>query len=1493
MKKLLPLIFLFLTFNLFAQQEANFWYFGRNAALDFSSGTPQPVSGSQLNTTEGCSSFSDSSGNLLFYSDGTTVWDKNDDVMNFTNGTPASNLRGNSSSTQSGMIIPKPGSTTEYYLFTVGSNVGGGLSGFNYYTIDFSTNPLGEITDTTANGVDLSGALGLSGSWTEKVTAVRGSNCNEYWVISSSTSNTSNDNRGAFFAYRITATGVDTVNYQESIINNYFIDGDVRGSLKVSPDGTTLVAANMSRGTFIFDFDDTTGVVSNYKSATNPEQLTLNKTGVNTSNQGYGVEFSTSSKRLYITTGEFNSAIEGLFQFDLTLPTFSDINSDANKYLIHSYNNTRNAIQLAPDNKIYWASENSQNISVINNPEELGAAVNYSHQSVNLGGAISSQGLPPFISSLLLPIELTDSASNQVINNQTVQYCLLEDVLIQPEPVTAQTGTTIDYEWTFNDGTTTSVVSTTTDLTLNNIQFNNAGNYTLTVTLTDECGNPTILSGTFTVEVYNNLTPVAPTDINFCDVDGDGLHAFDFQTDITPTILNGQDPTIVEAVYYPTENDAINNIRPNRLANPFTPTAFYDGPIWVRVHNIIAPNACNEVYSFNLQITGEPVAQTPDDIIVCDGDGTDSVDNDSLFDNFILNTRDAQILGALSATQYTVSYHTSLADAQTSATTNAIDKNTNYQSGNDVVFVRVENVDNVNCNDTSQTFELIVNPLPTPVDVTILQCDDDADLVADVNLTLEQENISTNHSNETFEYFTTQAEAIAGTPVIANPIAYNASNGDQVWVRTITTENCYRITRIDIVISFAADVPYNRAFIQCDDFLDFDGNDTPGSNDDTDGISTFDFSEATTDILADPSLAGALNLDVKYFETIADRASEINEIPDISNHRNNNDPSYANLQTIYAKIINTVNNDCTGLAELTLQTTPVPVANDINPDNEYELCDDFVDGDGSNGVIQSFDLESQTAAILGSQDPLAYTVTYHESTADATSGANPLASPYTNITPNRQTIYVRVSGNGCYYDRYSFDIVVNSLPIANQLNMANTHEVCDNDDDGSATNGFVQNIDLETLTTTILGTQDPTNFTVTYHTSYALAQTGAIPITGMYSNATQGGDTVYVRIVNNTTTCVNDTFNFQVQVNAEPLANPDNLVSNLSECDNDADGDDANGFVQSFDLESQIPDILGDPTVQDEDDFNVTFHLTQADATAGSAPQSSPFTNTNVNQQTIFVRIENKATGCVNDDLTFDVIVNSLPDFVVTTPQIVCLNNPPLTLSIENPNDVYTYQWFDTNGNPLGTAITQDVTVGGDYSVTATTTNGTMCPRTRTITVNESNIATISDDDITIVDDSENNSITINDSNLGEGDYEFALVDENGFTIVNYQDEAFFDGLNGGIYTIHIRDKNGCGVTTHTVPVIEFPKFFTPNNDGVKDVWTIKGTNATFFPINTVVIFNRQGKIINQFNINAYGWDGYYKDKPMPSNNYWFKATLVDRNGITRTRSGYFSLIRR
>ncbi len=94
----------------------------------------------------------------------------------------------------------------------------------------------------------------------------------------------------------------------------------------------------------------------------------------------------------------------------------------------------------------------------------------------------------------------------------------------------------------------------------------------------------------------------------------------------------------------------------------------------------------------------------------------------------------------------------------------------------------------------------------------------------------------------------------------------------------------------------------------------------------------------------------------------------------------------------------------------------------------------------------------------------------------------------------------------------------------------------------------------------------------------------------------------------------------------------------------------------------------------------------------------------------------------------------------------------------------------------------------------------------------ESNIANITSSDVTIVDDSENNSITIDPTNLGIGTYEYAFQNDNGFE-TPYQDEPFFENLEGGIYTIFVRDKNGCGTASLSVPVIEFPKFFTPNND--------------------------------------------------------------------------------
>src|SRR5687768_1932810 len=80
----------------FSQKEANIWFFGTNAGLDFNSGSPVAITGGMINTHEGCASVCDANGDLLFYSDGITVWNKNHQVM--PNG---SGLSGDYSSTQS------------------------------------------------------------------------------------------------------------------------------------------------------------------------------------------------------------------------------------------------------------------------------------------------------------------------------------------------------------------------------------------------------------------------------------------------------------------------------------------------------------------------------------------------------------------------------------------------------------------------------------------------------------------------------------------------------------------------------------------------------------------------------------------------------------------------------------------------------------------------------------------------------------------------------------------------------------------------------------------------------------------------------------------------------------------------------------------------------------------------------------------------------------------------------------------------------------------------------------------------------------------------------------------------------------------------------------------------------------------------------------------------------------------------------------------------
>lgn len=141
----------------------------------------------------------------------------------------------------------------------------------------------------------------------------------------------------------------------------------------------------------------------------------------------------------------------------------------------------------------------------------------------------------------------------------------------------------------------------------------------------------------------------------------------------------------------------------------------------------------------------------------------------------------------------------------------------------------------------------------------------------------------------------------------------------------------------------------------------------------------------------------------------------------------------------------------------------------------------------------------------------------------------------------------------------------------------------------------------------------------------------------------------------------------------------------------------------------------------------------------------------------------------------------------------------------------------------------------------------------------------------------------------GIGDYEYALDDEEG----PYYDSAIFSSVEEGDHRIFIRDKNGCGTTTYllvqTVSEDNFPKFFTPNNDGINDYWqllpTSDGIDAT---LKTIFVFDRYGNLMSQLSPQSKGWDGTFNGKPMPSSTYWYKAISVYDKKV----NGYFTLKR-
>jgi len=373
-------ILIFLLFSIFktiAQQQAYHWYFGNHGGLDFSSGTAVAVNNGSLLTDEGCSSVSDASGNLLFYTNGVNVYNNLHQLM--PNGT---GLLGHISSTQSALIVQRPGTPDHYFIFTsdAGEYADPPNNGIHFSEVDMSLNSgTGDVIASSKNTPLLATA-------TEKLCGTLHSNGTDTWVMAHGW------NDSTFYSYLVTNSGVNTTPVISSTGTTHSGNNDnTIGQMKFSPAGDKLALGVRIAGFFeLFDFDNATGLVSNPVLLQIPQFISA-----------YGVEFSPDGSRLYVCTDSFNS----LYQYDLSSGNPAVI---INSLLtVGTISGGAGSLQLGPDGKIYIAhylgTGGNSYLGRINSPNAAGTGCNYINNAVNLGTGKCFFGLPNFISSCFLP----------------------------------------------------------------------------------------------------------------------------------------------------------------------------------------------------------------------------------------------------------------------------------------------------------------------------------------------------------------------------------------------------------------------------------------------------------------------------------------------------------------------------------------------------------------------------------------------------------------------------------------------------------------------------------------------------------------------------------------------------------------------------------------------------------------------------------------------------------------------------------------------------------------------------------------------------------------------------------------------------------------------------------------------------------------------------------------------------------------------------------
>ncbi|MFM8771794.1 MAG: hypothetical protein ACKOE4_07230 [Candidatus Kapaibacterium sp.] len=429
-------------------RSASNWYFGQRAGITFVNGTVAPLENSRMLTNRGSAVMSDpATGELLFYTDGVSVWNRFHDVM--PNGI---GLMGDPSTSQSALIIPAPGRPNVYYLFTAAPASASDASTrclcLHYSIIDMrADNGLGDVTKKNEF---------LLNDITEHLTATNDCVGDGWWIITRSRLTRH------FYSLHLTKASLETVPVVSSVTNS---EPDVRdaGQLHISPDNRRVVMTSTAGNSQIFEFDGQTGRLSDG----------LSLFGVGKLGQHYGAAFSPDGRKVYVSVSNASGdASTQIYQFDLNQPSPQEITASMAIVADLGVTSSWAPLQLGPDGRIYVGIPGTNRLSVIERPNSTSSSVGFSSQSIRTAGVVRT-GLPNFPAPLLVSADQRVNACvmPRAAFTMPTSACAGEYVQLTDR----STGRVTAWEWSIDGGTP----STSNERAPSRVSFSSPGAFTV------------------------------------------------------------------------------------------------------------------------------------------------------------------------------------------------------------------------------------------------------------------------------------------------------------------------------------------------------------------------------------------------------------------------------------------------------------------------------------------------------------------------------------------------------------------------------------------------------------------------------------------------------------------------------------------------------------------------------------------------------------------------------------------------------------------------------------------------------------------------------------------------------------------------------------------------------------------------------------------------------------------------------------------------------